>query len=234
MTAKIEKLSVFFPAYNEEANIEKTVVDAKKVLERIADKWEIIVVNDGSADKTLKIAKGLSEKDKRIKVVNHKENKGYGEALKSGFYSSKYPWIVTTDADGQFDFSEVTKLYKKTDKAQVVIGYRLDRKDPAIRLFFGWGWTLLANLLLGINVKDVDCSFKLVKKEVIDKIPRLESTRGGMISPELLAKAKKEGFTIDQVGVHHYARLAGHQTGADINVILKSFIDLIKLWKEIR
>ena len=234
MAKKIDEISVFFPAFNEEKNIEKTVVQAREVLEKIANKWEIIIVDDGSKDDTLKIANRLGKEDKRIKVISHKVNCGYGEALKSGFYNARYAWIATTDSDGQFDFSEVEKLFKKTDKSQVVIGYRINRQDSAIRRFFGWGWTLLANILLGIRVRDVDCSFKLVKKEVIDKIPKLESTRGGMISPELLAKAKKHGFLIDQVGVHHYPRLHGHQTGADLKVIVKSFVDLIKLWEKLQ
>ncbi|OGM11345.1 hypothetical protein A2Z22_04235 [Candidatus Woesebacteria bacterium RBG_16_34_12] len=231
---KIPELSVFFPAYNEEGNIEKTVLDAKKVLEKISKKWEIIIVNDGSKDRTGEIAKRLSKEDKRIRVINHRKNKGYGEALKSGFYNAKYAWIATCDADGQFDFSEIKNLCEKSSQAQIVIGYRINRRDSVLRKIFGWGWTLIANLLLGINVRDVDCSFKLVKKEVIEKISPLESTRGGMISPELLAKAKRLGFKIDQVPVHHYPRKSGHQTGADMKVIINSFIDLMKLWKKLR
>jgi len=231
---KIPSLSVFFPAYNEEGNIKSTVEKALVVLPDVADKYELIIVNDGSKDKTGEIAESLAKENKNIRVVHHPQNCGYGEALKSGFYNAKYEWIVCTDADGQFDFSEITKLWEKTDKAQVVIGYRINRRDSYLRKFNGWGWTILANLLLGINVRDVDCSFKLVKKEVIDKIPRLESVRGGMISPELLAKARKAGFNIDQVGVHHYPRLTGKQTGANLKVIIKSFIDLFKLWKKLR
>jgi glycosyltransferase involved in cell wall biosynthesis len=234
MKKLIDQLSVFFPVFNEEQNIRRTVTDAKRVLEYLSDKWEIIIVNDGSTDATLKIANQLSDNDKRIRVISHKKNLGYGEALKTGFYSAKYSWIATTDADGQFDFSEITLLWQKANKAQVIIGYRLDRKDPMLRKFFGWGWTYLANLLLGINVRDVDCSFKLVKKQVIKDIPKLISTRGGMISPELLAKAKNKGFIIAQVGVHHYPRKKGHQTGADIRVILKSFIDLLRLYRNLK
>lgn len=231
---RVKEISVFFPVYNEEANLESTVKKARDILLKIADIWEIIIINDGSKDDSLIIANDLINFDKRIKVINHEVNKGYGEALKSGFYSAKYPLIATIDADGQFDFSEVTKLLEKIDKADMVIGYRLDRKDSLIRKIFGWGWTLLANVMLGIMVKDVDCSFKLVKKEVIDRIPKLQSSRGGMISPELLAKAKKYGFKIDQVGVHHFERRKGHQTGADMKVIMKSFSDLFSLWFQLR
>jgi glycosyltransferase involved in cell wall biosynthesis len=230
---KIRELSVFFPAYNEEKNIKNTVTEAKRVLESFAQDWEIIIVNDGSKDSTEEVVRKLTS-DKRVRLINHKTNLGYGEALKTGFYSSRYEWIATIDADGQFDFSEISKLYQKTDKAEVVIGYRLDRKDSVLRKVFGWGWTLLANILLGISVKDVDCAFKLIKREVIEKIPHLESTRGGMISPELLAKAKKAGFRIAQVGVHHFPRKEGSQTGAKLTVILTSFIDLFKLWNKLR
>lgn len=231
---KISQLSVFFPAYNEEANIKKTVLSAKKVLENVATDWEILIIDDGSTDRTSEISDQLARNDKKIKVIHHNPNKGYGEALKSGFYNSKYDWIATIDSDGQFDFSEITKLYEKTNGADVVVGYRIDRKDPLIRKIFGFGWTMLANILLGVRVKDVDCAFKLVSKKVINKIPKLESTRGGMISPELLAKAKKSGFVISQVGVHHFPREKGSQTGANLKVILKSFLDLGKLWWQLK
>jgi glycosyltransferase involved in cell wall biosynthesis len=231
---RIPELSVFFPAYNEKDNLESTVEKALAILPKVAKKYEVIIVDDGSKDGTSKIADGFAQKNKLIRVVHHPQNFGYGEALKSGFYNARYEWIVCTDADGQFDFSEITELWKKTNKAAVVVGYRINRQDSWLRKLNGWGWTLLANFLLGINVRDVDCSFKLVKKEVIDKIPHLESTRGGMISPELLAKAKKAGFNIDQVGVHHHPRLSGRQTGANLKVIIKSFIDLFRLWKKLR
>lgn len=233
MAKVIKELSVFFPAYNEEANIKNTVLKAVDVLKKIAGKYEIIIVNDGSTDSTEKISNGLVKKNKNIKVITHTPNKGYGEALKTGFYNSKYEWIATVDSDGQFDFSEIKKLIEKSKSSDVVIGYRIDRKDPLIRKIFGLGWTFLARIFLGINVHDVDCAFKLVKKDVITTIPKLESTRGGMISPELLAKAQKYGFTISEVGVHHFERKEGKQTGANLKVIIKSFIDLFKLWHKL-
>jgi len=231
---KLDELSVFFPAYNEEGNIKKTVQSALKVLPSVAKKYEIIIVNDGSKDKTGAIADRLAKEISQVKVINHPQNCGYGEALKSGYYNAQYGWIACTDADGQFDFSEITKLLEKAKDCEVVIGYRINRQDSLLRKFNGWGWTVLVNLLFNLNVRDVDCSFKLVKREVIKKIPRLESTRGGMISPELLAKAKKAGFKIGEVGVHHYPRGTGGQTGANLRVIFQSFIDLFKLWKILR
>jgi len=231
---QFSSLSVFFPAYNEEPNIEKTVKDAIRVLEKVVLKYEVIIIDDGSKDKTGEIADKLASENNDIRVIHHNPNKGYGEALKSGFYNAKYDWIAFTDSDGQFDFSELPKLLEKTDEADLVVGYRLNRNDPIVRKVNGWLWTRLNNLLLGINVRDVDCAFKLIKKEVIDSIPRLQSTRGGMISPELLAKAHKKGFKIIEVGVHHYPRRLGEQTGANLKVIIKSFVDLLGLWWKIK
>jgi glycosyltransferase involved in cell wall biosynthesis len=228
-------LSVFFPAYNEEANIQKTVEKAGAVLKNLSLKnYELIVINDGSKDQTGQMVEEMIKKDSHIRLVTHNPNKGYGEAVKSGYYNSRYPLIAFTDSDGQFDFSEITLLLDKIDKADVVTGYRMNRQDALMRKINGWGWTMLANLFLGINVRDVDCGFKLTKKKVIETIPHLESTRGGMINPEFFAKAKKAGFVITEVGVHHYARTAGKQTGANLKVILQSFADLFKLWWKIR
>lgn len=231
---KLDGLSLFFPAYNEEGNIKNTVEKAIPVLKNVASKYELLIIDDGSKDKTGEIADKLAEEYSFIRVIHHRSNQGYGAALKSGFYSSKQEWIVFTDSDGQFDFSEVTRLIEKSGEADIVAGYRINRQDSPIRKLFGFGWTLLSRLLLGIGVQDVDCAFKLVKKEVIDTIPKLQSTRGGMISPELLGRAKKAGFKIVEVGVHHYPRKEGKQTGANLKVIFKSFADLGKLWWQIK
>lgn len=230
----IEEISVFFPAYNEEANIKDTILKAKTVLQQIAEKWEIIVIDDGSKDKTGDLVKNLSDKDKRIRLLTHNPNRGYGAALKTGLYNSKFNLIAFTDADGQFDFREIKNLFSCIGMADIVVGYRINRQDPVVRKLFGFGWTALANLFLGIGVKDVDCGFKLIKKKVVEQIPLLKSDRGGMISPELLARAKKLGFKIVEVGVHHFPRKEGKQTGANMKVIFKSFVDLGKLWWQIR
>lgn len=229
---KVDQLSVFFPAYNEEANIENTVIKAKAVLEKVAQKWEIIVIDDGSKDKTSQIVRQLINKDKRISLITHTPNRGYGAALKSGLYNAKYPLIVFTDADGQFDFAEVDHFIEKQKDtgADLVIGYYLKRQVPFYRILGSkLLWELAVFLLFGLKVKDIDCGFKLIKKEVIDKIPRLEAERGPFISSELLIKAKKSGFKIVQIGVHHYPRIAGKSTGASMKVIISGLSDLIKL-----
>jgi len=231
---KISELSVFFPAYNEEANIKNTVVKAVSTLKKLADKWEIIVIDDGSKDKTGEIVKQLAKTEKRIRLITHSPNQGYGAAIKTGLYNSKYNFIFFTDADGQFDFKEIAYLLPLITEADIVAGYRINRQDPIARKIFGFGWTTIANLFLGIGVRDVDCAFKLIKKDVVKQIPKLQSNRGGMISPELLARARKAGFNIAEVGVHHYPRKEGKQTGANLKVIFKSFVDLGKLWWQIK
>lgn len=236
MAKLIKSLSVFFPAYNEEAQIEDTVKKAEKILEGISDKWEIIIINDGSKDNTLEVAKKLSDGDKRIRLINHKKNRGYGAALKSGFYSARYPWVVFTDSDGQFDFSEVVNFIEKqreTD-ADLVVGYYKKRQVSKFKIFTSKVWELVVFVLFGLKVKDIDCGFKLISKKVIDSISKLESERGAFISSELLIKSKKKGFKIVEIPITHHPRKAGIGTGRNLNVIIESFVDLFKLWKKLR
>lgn len=232
----IKELSVFFPCYNEEKNIKNTVEKAITVLKKIADKWEIIIVNDGSKDKTKEIALVLQkEYPDNIKVITHNPNRGYGAAFKSGFYNAKYEWIAFTDADGQFDFGEITNFIdkQKKTKADLVIGYYLDRKVSKSIILTSKIWEIIVSLFFGLKVKDIDCGFKFVSKKVIDTIPKLEAERGAFISSEFLIKAKKAGFKIIEIGVHHFARTQGQATGRQLKVIIKSFADLFKLWFKI-
>lgn len=236
MQKLISELSVFFPTYNEEGAIRTTVEDARKVLERIAERWEIIIVNDGSSDGTGEIAQKLSEKDRRIRVINHAPNRGYGAALKSGFYNSKYSWIAFTDSDGQFDFSEITNFIEKQreTEADLVIGYYKKRRVSFFKIVTSRLWEFLVFILFGLKARDIDCGFKLISKEVIKTIPKLESGRGAFISSEFLIKARKSGFKIVEIPVTHYPRIRGAGTGRKLNVIIKSFIDLFRLWGKLR
>ncbi len=231
MTYAISELSVFFPAYNEEGNIEKTVRDAKAALLKVAKKWEIVIVNDGSRDKTSEIAHKLEKSDERIRVIDQ-ENRGYGGALKTGLYNSKYEWISFTDSDGQFDFGEIINFVEeqKITKADVVIGYYKKRQVSKLKIYTSKIWEAAVFILFGLHVTDIDCGFKLISKKVIEKIPKLESERGAFISSEFLIKTKKDRFKIVEIPVTHYPRTKGSGTGRNINVIIKSFIDLGKLW----
>lgn len=226
----IKNLSVFFPCVNEQGNLENIINKAEEVLKHLQLEYEIIIVDDGSTDKTSALAEELAKKDKRIKVIHHPKNMGYGEALKSGFYCAKYDTIVYTDGDNQFDFSQVTKFIDKLDEADLIFGYRIKRKDPLFRLLFAKGWALLLFAFFRLRLRDVDCGFKMIKKKVLENIPKLQSQRGAMINAELAIKTNKAGFRIAEVGVDHFPRLAGKPTGANVKVIIKSFMDLIKLW----
>lgn len=236
MAKLIDELSVFLPTYNEESNLQKVVLKTKDVLERVALKWELTIVNDGSTDSTAQVAESLAKTDMRIKLLNHDRNKGYGAALSSGFYSAVYPWITFTDSDGQFDFNEITNFVEtqKNTKADLVIGYYKSRKVSFSKVVTSKLWELLVFMFFGLKVRDVDCGFKMVSRNVIQKIDRLESMRGAFISSELLIKAKKAGFSIVEIPVTHYPRTKGEGTGRNLNVIIKSFTDLFKLWKKLR
>ncbi len=230
----VNSLSVFFPAYNEADNISYTVEKSLKVLKSLKiPRYEILVIDDGSSDETGTIADQLAKKYSDIKVI-HQPNGGYGMALRAGFKNSQYDWVAFTDSDGQFDFSEITKFLEKSEDSDIVIGYRIKRSDPFVRLIMAFGWKIVIFVFFGIWFKDIDCAFKLIKKEVLKKIPPLESTRGGMISPELILKAKSKGFKIAQVGVHHYPRVYGTPTGSNFKVILTSFKDLFRLWLKLK
>lgn len=232
----INKLSVFLPAYNEEGNIKNTILSTKKVLDTAFDEWELIIVNDGSVDKTKEIAEESSNEDKRIKVISHQVNSGYGVSLQTGFYNSKYDWIAFIDSDGQFDFSEISKFVVKQEEtsADLVIGYYKKRKVSLTKILTSKIWEAVIFLFFGLKVHDIDCGFKLISKRVIESIPHLESERGAFISSELLIKAKKKGFKFAEVPITHYPRLSGEGTGRKLNVIIKSFIDLFKLWRKLK
>jgi glycosyltransferase involved in cell wall biosynthesis len=236
MVGQIEKLSVFLPAYNEEANLKQTVKNVVENLSKNLSEWEIIIVDDGSGDKTGDIADSLADKNKNIKVIHHHPNKGYGGAFKSGLYAAKYPWISFIDSDGQFDFSEISRFIatQQKTKADMVIGYYLGRKVSPLRKLNSKVWQFIVWLLFGLKVKDIDCGFKLISKEIVDKIEPLQSERGAFISSEFLIKSKKMGFKIVEIGVQHYPRKQGEATGAKLNVIIQSFIDLFTLWQKLK
>lgn len=229
----ISELSVFFPAYNEEKNLENTVEKAIKVLKDIADIWEVIIINDGSKDKTGEIGQKFVDKyPDKVSLITHDPNRGYGAALKSGMNNAKYEWIAFTDADGQFDFSEIDRFIvkQKDTKADLVIGYYLDRKVPLVRKLGSKVWEMAVFLLFGLWVKDIDCGFKLFRKKVVETIPKLEAERGPFITSEFLVKAKRAGFKIEEVGVSHFAREHGAATGANLDVIASGLKDLVTLW----
>lgn len=230
--AKFEELSIFFPFWNEQDNVESVVSKAIVVAEKVAKKWEIIMIDDGSSDKTFEIIKKLANKDKRLIAVSHRVNRGYGAALKTGFERARYEYVVFNDGDGQFDFSEVSKLMDRIDNADLVIGFRKKRLDHPFRHILMNMLKIWDYLFFRFRFKDIDCGFKLFRKEAINKILPL-SSEGAMITTEILAKAKKNKLKITEVEVHHYPRLFGDQSGGNIRVILRAVKESLFLWKDL-
>jgi glycosyltransferase involved in cell wall biosynthesis len=231
--AKDVQISLFFPAYNEEKNIKKSVEEALLVLPELASEFEVIVVDDGSRDKTAEIVKKISNENKKVRLFSHPKNLGYGSALKTGFEKARFPWVAFADSDGQFDIAELGLLIEKAGSADLVLGYRLNRADPFFRSVTTFGWKTLARILLGLDARDYSCGFKLIKKEVYKTVlPLVGEEKVTQI--ELLVKAKRLGFKIAEVGVHHYPRKYGSQTGANLSVVLKSVADLFKLWRKLK
>lgn len=235
-TQKISQLSVFLPAYNEEENIQSALEKVLAVLKRLKlANFEVLVVNDGSKDATDKVVTDFSKKDRHVILINHPHNLGYGAALKTGFSHAQYPWVAFTDADGQFDFSEITKLIDRSNGVDMVLGYRLNRADPFIRKVLTFGWKTLALILLGLDVKDYSCGFKLIKKQVYQEVsPLIYEEKVTQI--EFLVKAQRKNFKFTEVGVHHYPRRFGKPTGGSIfsKIFWKSLADLLRLWWQLR
>ena len=177
---KISELSVFLPTYNEEKSIASVSAGVLAVLSAVADRYELIIVNDGSTDHTAEIVERLVQNDNHVRCIHHQNNRGYGAALKSGLYACRYEWISFIDADGQFDFSEIDRFIikqKETD-ADLVIGYYLSRAVPIYRKLNSFLWQTLIFLFFGLRVRDIDCGFKLISRKVVEATPDLESERG--------------------------------------------------------
>jgi glycosyltransferase involved in cell wall biosynthesis len=220
-------LTVSMPAYNEAENIRPMIDMVRAKVEPLVDDLEIVVVNDGSSDNTGDIVRQISKEDPRVRLVNHPVNQGYGAAVRDAVWAASKELIVFTDSDLQFDLSELERFLPRLKEADLVIGYRHARSDPWHRRFFGHGWSWLVNLLFGYTARDIDCAFKLFKRRVIETI-QVESG-GAMFSAEFLVRAKLAGFKIVEEPVNHYPRVAGSQTGARPDVILRAFRELLKL-----
>lgn len=220
----LKSLSVVLPAYNEEAVIEQTVLNVSTVLRGWARDFEVVVVNDGSSDRTAAILARLAGEDSHINVVTHEVNRGYGAALVSGFMTASKECTLFMDSDGQFDIHDLRLFLPYIDQYDAVLGYRIERQDTFIRKLNAWGWKTLVGIVLGVHVRDLDCAFKLYKTPFIHQIA-LE-TRGAMINAEMLYKFKRLGHTWVEVGVHHLPRQGGKATGANLKVIVRAFKEL--------
>ena len=225
-------LTIFFPCYNEEANVEAMTRKAVSVGRRVAEDLEVLIVNDGSKDRTAEIADRLADEIPEVRAVHNNPNLGYGGALQRGFREATKDWIFYTDGDGQFDLEELPRIIPLLAQYDVISCYRLDRQDSLIRKLNAFAWTTLVNLMFRIGLKDIDGAFKIYPKTFIDSI-EMHST-GALIDTEMLAKARNMNLSIGQTGVRHLPRTAGEQTGANLGVILRAFKELFKLRRHIK
>lgn len=226
------RLTFFFPAYNEEENVVETVQRAlDEIGPLVGGSIEVLVVDDGSTDRTAELADGLAAADARVRV-HHQENRGYGGALRAGFATATGELIGFSDGDLQFDLREMSRLLARLDEpgrgpVDAVIGFRIKRRDPPHRIFIAKSYNAIVSLLFGLRVRDIDCAMKLFRREVFDGL-RLD-TDSPFLSAELLIKLRARGRRMAQVGVNHYPRAAGTNTGASFAKILRTFRDIGKL-----
>ncbi|HZB77249.1 MAG TPA: glycosyltransferase family 2 protein [Solirubrobacteraceae bacterium] len=228
---RVPGLSIVLPAYNEEANIGPVVEQALECLPRLAEEYEVIVVDDGSRDGTsAEVEPLLAEHHPRVRLLRHERNQGYGAALRSGFSRARHDYVFYTDADRQFDIAELEYLLPLLREYDAVVGFRVYRYDSPTRLVASTVYNWIVRLLFRVRVRDVDCSFKLFRREVIDKVT-IECT-DFFVDTELVAKARKWNFRIVEKGVRHYARVAG-ETSVRASDVPRTLRTVARMWQRI-
>jgi len=233
---KKPSIYLFCPAYKDEGNIGIVINSAIKVLDEIAGKYLITIIEDGSPDRTGEVADKLAGKYENVKVIHHKSNKGYGEALKTGFTNpdrSDYDFIIYTDGDGQFNLEELKKVMPLLEKYDAVIGYRRNRVENLQRKFQSWVYNFFTKMISGLKYKDFNCSFKIFKREVVERIDIEFPTV--FIDAELIIKTELSGYKIFEIGVTHYPRITSTGSGAMLSLVwgtIKSMWQFHKKYKK--
>ncbi len=220
----LPSLSIVLPCFNEEANVADAIRNAASAAALTSEDYEIIVVDDGSTDDTARIAGRFVETDVRVRLVVHARNRGYGDAVRSGIEAARMDWVLLTDADLQFDLRELEDFVPLTRTADVLWGYRILRRDSLARRAAAAAWNRLVRGLFHLPVRDVDCGFKLIRRDILDRVHL--KTSGAMISTELAVRCRAEGARFAEVGVHHRSRVAGEETGGNPRVVLRAFREL--------
>ncbi len=222
-------LSLCLPCFNEEQVIGDVLRGAIAILPEFLDEFEIVVVDDGSSDRTAEIVESFADKDDRIRLMRHERNRGYGAAVASGLRAARGEWICFTDGDGQFSLLDLPQLLVAAQGADVVLGYRHRRADNFVRRFNALSWKTLINCVLGVRVRDLDCAFKLFPRWVVESLEL--TAEGACISAEIIAQCVRGGLSVCEVPVNHFSRAAGKATGANVRVIAKAFRELPTLWR---
>jgi glycosyltransferase involved in cell wall biosynthesis len=227
-TAKLG-LSIFFPAYNDSGTIASLVITALQTARGLTSDFEVIIVNDGSADATARIADELARTYPEVRVVHHARNRGYGGALQSGFKAATRELVFYTDGDAQYDPSEMTRLWHALDDTiDLVNGYKISRSDPFHRIVIGRIYHHTVRLLFGLQVRDVDCDFRLLRRSIFQQV--LLEKNSGVICLEMMKKIQDAGFHIAEVPVHHYHRAYGKSQFFNFRRLFKTAVDVAGLW----
>ena len=222
-------LSVFFPAYNDSGTIASLVISAIKTAQRLTPDFEVIVVNDGSADRTAEIVDELARTYPQVRVVHHVRNRGYGGALRSGFEAASRDLVFYTDGDAQYDPAEMAQLWEAfNDDVDLVNGYKISRSDPLHRIVIGRVYHHTVKLLFGLQVRDVDCDFRLMRRAIFERVSLEKNS--GVICLEMMKKIQDAGFRIAEVPVHHYHRAHGRSQFFNFRRLAKTAVDVLKLW----
>ena len=229
---RLPGLSASFPAHNEEDNVEPMIADLLAALPDVAERFEVIVVDDGSRDGTFARASAVAARDPRVRVVRHEVNRGYGAAVWTGLTAGTLEYAFFTDGDRQFDVRQIADLIAQLPGHDVVVGYRVDRKDNAVRIMNAHAWNWLVRTLFQVPVRDVDCAFKLFDRRVLDGLA-IEAG-GAMFSSELLARLKTRGARIVEVPVRHLPREKGSASGGNPKVIARAFYELFRLYRKLK
>jgi glycosyltransferase involved in cell wall biosynthesis len=224
-------ISAFFPAYHDWGTIASQVVLVSRTLAALTDDWEVIVVDDGSRDRTPEVLDELAKLCPRLRVVTHQSNRGYGGALRTGFESARKEWVFYTDGDAQYDVCELALLWAARDGADLVNGYKISRSDPIHRIWIGRIYHWIVKLAFGLKTPDVDCDFRLLRRSIFDRIRLTRDT--GLICVELVTKIEKSGFRSAYVPVHHYHRLHGRSQFFNFKRVGQVAIGLGILWREL-
>lgn len=228
----LTSLTLFFPCYNESENVEEMMRQAVQVGEEYGVDYEVLVVDDGSRDDSAEKVRKASAKNPRVRLVQHQTNRGYGAALRTGLSHATKDLVFLTDGDNQFQLSDIEKLFSKIDGCDVVTGFRIVRQDMPHRRLQGFLWTQLNRTLFRLPVRDVDCAFKLFRRKCLQNV-ELESNQL-LIHAEILARLKKKGCVIEEIGIPHYPRKAGKASATHPSRILKTFGELFRLYWKIR
>lgn len=226
---KLKSLSIFFPCYNDAGTIASLITLADRTVQDLTDNYEIIVVNDDSYDASKEVLEFLKKKFEKLKVINHKKNKGYGGALKSGFKHSSKDWIFYTDGDFQYDVRELVKLVQAVNKkTQLVQGYKIKRHDSWYRKIIGYFYNIFVKIIFNLPFRDIDCDFRLIKKTVFDKI-KLESDTG-VICVEMMLKFTQNRIVYKEIPVNHYLRRYQQSQFFNFQRLFRTGVALIKLY----